>query len=160
MRDELAVGRDDHRIAVLADPDTVDHPPHLFETRFRDQPAGGLIQARKVNGEDRGGQQIGVDTNRGHLHAADRERRILGNLQSCRADAARRARVEPVVHSRENRRVRLLFLVLPGHVIGAREYVAWHPVQPHRFERQCRLPECRARANPNQQTRRFHEPAV
>ena len=43
--DERAVGRDDQREAALADADAVDHPPHLFEAEFADQPAGRLVQA-------------------------------------------------------------------------------------------------------------------
>ena len=52
VRDERAVGRDDQREAVLADADAVDHPPHFLEAELADQPAGGLVEARQVDGED------------------------------------------------------------------------------------------------------------
>ena len=52
VRDQLAVGRDDHREAVLADADAVDHPPHLLEAELADEPAGRLVEARQVDGED------------------------------------------------------------------------------------------------------------
>jgi hypothetical protein len=39
VRDQLAARRDDERVAVLADPDLIDHPPHLFEADFTGKPA-------------------------------------------------------------------------------------------------------------------------
>ena len=90
VRDQLAVGRDDQREAVLADADAVDHPPHLFEAELADEPAGRLVQAREVDGEQRGRQQVLVDADRRHR----RRRRwsaaaSFGIVDARLADAAR-----------------------------------------------------------------------
>ena len=47
VRDQLAVGRDDQREAVVADADLIDHPPHFLEAELADEPAGGLVQVRQ-----------------------------------------------------------------------------------------------------------------
>ena len=73
--DQLAVGRDDQREAVLADADAVDHPPHFFEAELADQPAGRLVEPRQVDGEDAGRQQVVVDADRRHRDAVDRPAR-------------------------------------------------------------------------------------
>ena len=39
------------REAVLADADLIDHPPHFFEAELADEPAGGLVQTRQLDGE-------------------------------------------------------------------------------------------------------------
>ena len=70
--DERAVRRDDQREAVLADPDAVHHPPHLFEAELADQPACRLVEPRQVDGEDRCRQLIVVDADRRHRHAVRR----------------------------------------------------------------------------------------
>ena len=57
VRDQRAVRGDDEREAVLADPDAIDHPPHFLEAELADQPAGRLVEAGQVDGEDRGRQQ-------------------------------------------------------------------------------------------------------
>ena len=44
----------------------IDHPPHFFEAELADQPAGRLVEARQVDGEDRRRQQILVDADRRH----------------------------------------------------------------------------------------------
>ena len=90
VRDQLAVGRDDQREAVLADADLIDHPPHLFEAELADEPAGRLVQARQVDGEDDGRQQVLVDADRRHRDAVDDQRaRLSGTATRGCADAAR-----------------------------------------------------------------------
>ena len=53
VRDQLAVRGDDQRVAVLADADAIDHPPHFFEAELAGQPAGRLVEVRQVDGEHR-----------------------------------------------------------------------------------------------------------
>ena len=45
---------------------SIDHPPHFLEAELADEPAGRLVQARQVDGEDAGRQQVVVDADRRH----------------------------------------------------------------------------------------------
>ena len=39
VRNEGAIAGDDHGETTVAEPDAVDHPPHLFEAELADEPA-------------------------------------------------------------------------------------------------------------------------
>ena len=45
VRDQLAVGGDDERVALLADPNPIDHPPHFFEADLADERSRALSDA-------------------------------------------------------------------------------------------------------------------
>ena len=53
-------------IAVLADADAVDHPPHFLEAELADEPAGRLVQTLQAEREHAGRQQVVVDADRRH----------------------------------------------------------------------------------------------
>jgi hypothetical protein len=89
VRDQLAAGGDDHREAVSADADLIDHPPHFLEAELAGQPPGRLVQGAQADREDRGRQQILVDADRRHRDAVDRQRRVLRDHDARLADAAR-----------------------------------------------------------------------
>ena len=94
-------GRDDHREAVLADPDPIDHPPHFFEAELADQPAGRLVEAGEVDGEDRGRQQVVVHADGRHRDAVDDRARVFRDRDARLADAARRDRRAGLVEQRD-----------------------------------------------------------
>ena len=54
-------GCDDQRVALLADSDAIDHPPHFFEADLADERAGTLSDLGQSDAHDRRGQQITVD---------------------------------------------------------------------------------------------------
>ena len=89
VREQLPVRCDDHREPVGADANLIDHPPHLFEPEFADQPAGGLTEACEMNGEIRRRQQVVVNPHGRHGDAVQHQRSALGNLHARWADAAR-----------------------------------------------------------------------
>ena len=101
MRDELAAGGDDHREAVVADPDLVDHPPHFFEAELAGKPARRLVQAGEPDGEHGRRQQIFVDADGRHRDAVDRQRGVFGNRNARLADAARRDHRAVLVEQRD-----------------------------------------------------------
>ena len=70
---QCAVGGDDQGVSMRANADFVDHPPHLLEAEFANQPSRRLIETRQMNGKRRRRQQILVDTNRRHGDAVDRQ---------------------------------------------------------------------------------------
>ena len=89
MREQRAVGRNHHRVAVLADANPIHHPPHFLEAELPDQHAGRLIQVAEVNGKDAGRQQVVVDAQRRERDAVERDRRVRRNGDTRPADAAR-----------------------------------------------------------------------
>ena len=101
VRDQLASRRDDHRVAMLADADAVDHAPHLLERELASQPAGALVQAREADDERRRRQEIFVDADRRHVHALDDRRRVLGDDDPRLAGAARHDRRAGFVKQRD-----------------------------------------------------------
>src|SRR5207247_6699581 len=82
-----------HRVAVPADADLVDHPPHLFETELAGEPACGLVQTLQMDREGRRRQQIPVDADGRHGHAVKRQACRSRNVDTCAADPARDERV-------------------------------------------------------------------
>ena len=101
VRDQRAVRGDDHRVAVLAEADAVDHAPHLLEVELAGEPARGPVQAREMDAERRCGEEIFVDAHRRHQHAVDRQLRVLWNRDARLAHAARRDDRAALVEERD-----------------------------------------------------------
>ena len=70
VREQLAFVGDDERVAVLADANAVDHPPHLFEVQPADEPAAA-VAVHEPNRDDRRRQQVVVDREARHQRAVD-----------------------------------------------------------------------------------------
>jgi hypothetical protein len=60
VREELAFVRHDQCVALFADPDAVDHPPHRFEVQAADQPPAA-VAIHQTHRDDRGRQQVVVN---------------------------------------------------------------------------------------------------
>ena len=70
VREQLAVAGDDQRVALLADADAVDHPPHLFEVQPADEPSAA-VRSIEANRDDRRRQKVVVNGEARHQRALD-----------------------------------------------------------------------------------------
>ena len=80
MGNQLALGGDDERVALLADSDSIDHVPHFFEVDLTHEPSRRASDMHQANSDDACGQEIVIDGNRRHRDVVAEFRPVLGNL--------------------------------------------------------------------------------